>query len=66
MTRIPSLAAPRSHLDRDQGSSVMMTSWGLGIKEMLARFPRYGQDTEEGRQGGAVASGAATLSGGAR
>ena len=38
----------------------------MGIKEMQARFTRYGQDTEEGRQGGAVGSGAATLSGGAR
>ena len=32
----------------------------------VLRFTRYGQDTEEGRQGGAVGSGAATLSGGAR
>ena len=60
MTRIPSLASPRSQLARDQGSLMMTSSWGLGIEEMLARFTRSGQDTEAGaglgdggRQGGA-------------
>ena len=51
VTRIPSLAAPRSQLAKDQGSEMMTSSWGLGIKEMLARFPRYGQDTEAGAGG---------------
>ena len=59
------LTWPRGHLGSDQDTLISITQvtasqgpgmcdddlMGLGIKEMLARFPRYGQDTEAGAGG---------------